>query len=161
MAKPLKRSKQLTSLSHEHHEILLFVWKIRQGMIYGVDAGTIGKYCQWFWNSQLKDHFQKEETVFPAALPEDDVLMNNMKEDHAAIQAKFDQIVNDPYYFQIQRLAQILEYHIRFEERTWFPYVERTLTPEKLDNIEKLLRSSKTKAAPWPDEFWIRRSQAS
>ena len=80
--KPLKRSKSLTILSHEHHEILLFVWEIRQGMIYQVPASTIGRYCAWFWEHMLREHFEKEEKLFSGLIPETDLLLTNVKDDH-------------------------------------------------------------------------------
>ena len=33
--KPLKRSKELAPLSREHHDGLLFAWKIKQGLANG------------------------------------------------------------------------------------------------------------------------------
>ena len=34
--KPIKRSKELVPLSKEHHEGLLFAWKIKQGLQNGI-----------------------------------------------------------------------------------------------------------------------------
>ena len=154
--KPIKRSRHLAILSHEHHEILLFVWKIRQGIIYNVPAATIGKYCGWFWDSMLKEHFEKEETVFPSLFAEDDTLFNTVKEDHEAIAKKIQQVSDEPSYFEIQRLAQIIYYHVRFEERAWFAHVEHLLNESQLSEIGLALATHKTtnRDVRWNNEFW-------
>ena len=43
-AKPIKRSKQLSPLSREHHDGLLFAWKIRQGFENGTPLEEMRKY---------------------------------------------------------------------------------------------------------------------
>ena len=157
--KPLKRSKHLTMLSHEHHEILLFVWKIRQGMIYEVPAKVIATYCEWFWNNLLKQHFEKEEKILPGLVAEDDVMMNTMRDDHDAIRRKIQEVIEDPSYFQIQRLAQILYYHIRFEERNWFVHLEKDASEEELSAVELSLGELRIKRdAQWTNEFWKKRA---
>jgi hypothetical protein len=156
---PLKRSKELSILSHEHHEILLFVWKIRQGMIYQVPARVIGKYCEWFWNNMLKAHFEKEEKLFAGKLKEDDVLLNTMKDDHDAVRSKIFEVIEDPYYYQIQRLAQIIYYHIRFEERSLFAHLQELLSEYDLKSISESLTQTKMREpVKWTDEFWKKRT---
>src|SRR5688572_12823551 len=99
---PIKRSRQLRELSHQHHNILLFVWKIRQGMIYGIPADRIGKYCEWFWRTFLKSHLDEEETVFLKFYPKTEVLMNNLLEDHEAIRTMMDQVLAAPSYPELK-----------------------------------------------------------
>ena len=61
--KPIKRSTQLAPLSREHHEGLLFVWKIRQGIKKEVHPERMIAFVQWFWSTELEPHFRKEENV--------------------------------------------------------------------------------------------------
>ena len=158
-SKPLKRSRHLATLSHEHHEILLFVWKIRQGVLYKVPAAEIGKYCAWFWDYMLKEHCEKEDALFPGLFADDDILLGTMRDDHNAIAKKMQEVIEDPSYFQIQRLAQIIYYHVRFEERVWFKHVEHTLNDSKLNEIDASLSTNKIKRKmTWQNEFWRKRA---
>jgi hypothetical protein len=52
--KPIKRSAALSPLSREHHEGLLFAWKIRQGLQKNIDPERISKFTKWFWDTDLQ-----------------------------------------------------------------------------------------------------------
>jgi hemerythrin-like domain-containing protein len=157
---PIKRSRQLAALSREHHEGLLFVWKIKQGIAFGVPAKRISRYCAWFWQNILKDHFAKEEAALSSLLPASDVLLNTMVEDHQAIFEKMEQVIDDASYYSLQRLGQIIYYHIRFEERSLFTHIEQTVPAEKLEQAVKILSVTPIPATPWDDEFWIKKPKA-
>ncbi|MBA4140883.1 MAG: hypothetical protein H0X70_10365 [Segetibacter sp.] len=60
---------------------------------------------------------------------------------------------------QLQEFARLLEAHIRFEERTLFPHVEKEIPPEDLDRIGIALENDHLKKTPftWQDEFWIKK----
>ncbi|HEX6845465.1 MAG TPA: hypothetical protein VF144_00740, partial [Chitinophagaceae bacterium] len=83
--KPLKRSKELAPLSREHHDGLLFVWKIRQGLANGTPVETLGDYTKWFWTNHIKPHFKDEEKVLVKFLPVDNALVKQMFKEHAEI----------------------------------------------------------------------------
>lgn len=65
---PIKRTKSLTPLSREHHKGLLCVWKIRQGIKKEIEIERIVAFCNWFWETDLEHHFQKEENAFDRLL---------------------------------------------------------------------------------------------
>ncbi|MBL7699073.1 MAG: hypothetical protein JNK79_12990 [Chitinophagaceae bacterium] len=155
--RPIKRSRQLAALSREHHDGLLFVWKIRQGVALNVPAKRIGSYCEWYWQNSMKDHFKKEESALSSLLPESDFLLNTMKEDHQAITVKMEQVIEDATYYSLLRLAQIIYYHIRFEERSLFAHVEQVVPSEKLDEALLLLTEAHEPAEVWTDEFWTKK----
>lgn len=152
---PIKRSTQLSGLSREHHEGLLFVWKIKQGIALGISEKRIGDYCAWFWKNHLQTHMQLEETVLPKVMASTNPLMNTMIEDHAAIKAKIEEVIVEPNYQSLKRLVQIIYYHIRFEERTLFPAIEHAATREQLDQVAVQL-SHPAPENTWPDEFWLK-----
>jgi hypothetical protein len=153
---PIRRSRQLAPLSREHHEGLLFVWKIRQGIAFNVPAGRIAQYCDWYWENVMRAHFQKEEEILSPLLPREDVLINTMLEDHQAISQKIQDVIADPSYYSLQRLAQIIYYHIRFEERHLFPHVERTASA-KLQMAADALSEGPRPVEAWTDEFWFKK----
>lgn len=153
---PIKRSRQLSGLSRDHHDTLLFVWKIKQGIIYGISADRIARYCEWFWTTHLKSHFRMEEEGLSKILPSSDPLLNTMFDDHEAIKLKIEQAIDDPSYYSLKRLAQIIYYHIRFEERSLFTHVEEAVPAESLEEAMLFLGHRDIKKTEWPDEFWIK-----
>jgi hypothetical protein len=158
---PIKRSRQLRDISHQHHDILLFVWKIRQGIIYDIAPPRIAQYCEWFWNNTLKANQEEEEKIFLNFFSREDVLMNNLLEDHDAIRTKMQEVISGPSHYNLKRLAEILYYHVRFEERTFLPHVEYALSEEQLNAVEKMLHGYPVKkSATWSDEFWTRKNYA-
>ena len=101
-------------LSKEHHDGLLFSWKIKQGLKNGTDAKMISEYVQWFWTNHLQDHFRAEEQVLAPHLPIENELLKKMLEEHDEIEAmirineniadaalleKLANAIHDPYPF--------------------------------------------------------------
>lgn len=152
---PLKRSAELAPLSREHHEGLLFVWKIKQGINFRIPPKRIGSYCEWTWDNIFKDHFRKEEVILSTLLPVDDVLFNTMMEDHQTIAQKMQEVIDDATYRSLERLAEIIYHHIRFEERYLFNHIEKKAPAEKLEQAAKLLSAAINPVTMWTDEFWL------
>lgn len=151
--KPIKRSLELTQLSKEHHEALLLVWKIRQGIRKGVAPERIARYCHWFWEAHLVGHFKREEELLPVVLSKDHLLLQKMLDDHDVIQRRVKGLP-DNNIESLELLAQSINDHVRFEERQLFNEVEKLATPEQLAIIAEGLNEEESLAV-WEDEFWI------
>lgn len=153
--KPIKRSKELVPLSKEHHEGLLFGWKIKQGLRNGTNQSLISEFIQWFWEADLESHFRKEEQVLAIHLPADNALVTRMFEEHEQIEAlvRLGATVQDEDIF-IQ-LADAIHNHIRFEERELFSYAETVLPPQVLEAVSKELLKEKPHHRKWENEFWV------
>jgi hemerythrin-like domain-containing protein len=150
---PLKRSPQLTPLSREHHEGLLLAWKIRQGLAKVVDIKRIAAYVQWFWETELQDHFRREEAAFHTALP-GAPLLARMQEEHEEIEGLLQVNEQIPDADLLEEIAQKINDHIRFEERILFPWIEEQLGAEKLDALAGIIEGQK-KERSWQDAFWM------
>ena len=155
--KPLKRSKELAPLSREHHDGLLFVWKIKQGLANGTPIETLCSYTLWYWTNHIKPHFKEEEKVLVKFLPEDNGLVKQMFREHAQIRDLIISIDKEPDSSSLQLLAEFINNHIRFEERELFAYAEKNLTQEQLDEIYKELPHDLHCDTEWKDEFWVRK----
>ncbi|MFN2457081.1 MAG: hemerythrin domain-containing protein [Chitinophagaceae bacterium] len=153
---PIKRSKQLAPLSREHHEGLLFVWKIRQGIKYNIVEERISSFCDWFWQHYLQQHFKKEELVLPQVLPASHPLMQQMFKEHKVIKNRLHDVYEDSNYKMLEQLAQSINDHIRFEERQLFNEIEKAATPQQLNELAEQLKDEK-KDAVWEDKFWMKR----
>jgi hemerythrin-like domain-containing protein len=153
--KPIKRSKQLTPLSKDHHEGLLFAWKIKQGLKNGADIKLIAQYVQWFWKNYLQEHFWEEEQILVPHLPPDNELVKQMVDEHHEIEAMVhinENIVDDAL---LLNLAKAIDDHIRFEERQLFPYAENTIPEKELNLIYDQLSKKTAQCEKWGKEFWI------
>jgi len=155
--KPLKRSKELAPLSREHHDGLLFAWKIKQGLVNGTSVETLCKYTHWFWTNHLEAHFKDEETVLVKFLSADNPLIFQMFKEHAQIRALISSLDKEPGSGSLQSLADLVNKHIRFEERELFVYAEKKLTQEQLEAIYKELPHDLHCDNEWEDEFWVRK----
>ncbi|HEV7330693.1 MAG TPA: hemerythrin domain-containing protein [Flavisolibacter sp.] len=152
--KPIKRSKELVPLSKEHHEGLLFGWKIKQGLRNGTELGVIAAFIQWFWEADLEDHFRKEEQVLVIHLPADNSLVARMNEEHEQIEALVRLSATIPDEDIFIQLADTIHNHIRFEERELFPYAEEVLSPPVMETISKELLKEKPHPRKWENAFW-------
>jgi len=155
--KPIKRSEELAPLSREHHDGLLFVWKINQGLANGTAVETICNYTRWFWANHIKPHFKDEEKVLIEFLPADNPLVMQMIKEHAQIRDLILSLDKEPDKNTLQILAEFLNNHIRFEERKLFVYAEETLTSEQLNSIYQQLADEPHCDTEWKEEFWVRK----
>ena len=153
---PIKRSKELAPLSREHHEGLLFVWKLKQGIQKGIEPARIAGFAQWFWSEHLQAHFKKEEEVLSPILGKSMKLREQLFDEHAAIKKILEEAIQHPSHIMLESLANTVNDHIRFEERVLFKHIEVTVTAEELHAIGLQLADDKKSAAVWEDEFWVR-----
>ena len=155
--KPIKRSKQLTPLSKDHHDGLLFAWKIKQGLKNGADIKLIGEYVQWFWKNHLEEHFREEEQILAPHLPADNELLKRMIDEHREIEAMVHINENIPDKTLLNNLAQAIDDHIRFEERELFPYAETIIPENELNLIYEQLSKQPVQCEKWAKEFWVKK----
>ncbi len=154
--KPIKRTKELTPLSKDHHEGLLLGWKIKQGLKNGTDESTIAEYVKWFWNNHLDEHFREEEEILAPYLPAENSLVSRMFDEHIAIKklALGDALKKDA----LLNFAELLTDHIRFEERELFGWAEKVLSPDDLQIIGHEISNSRHHESPrWDNEFWLKK----
>jgi len=152
--KPIKRSAALTPLSHDHHEALLLVWKIRHGIKNDIELNRISSYCLWFWRHHLEHHFEQEEKVLVPFFGIGSLYSSRLFTEHKAIRDLIKALSAEPDLALLEKLANTLNDHVRFEERTLFNEVEALATPEQLGEIGEALKEEKM-AELWEDEFWI------
>jgi iron-sulfur cluster repair protein YtfE (RIC family) len=150
--KPIKRHPALQPVSREHHDGLMCCFKIRQGLERNIELKRISAYVHWFCKEHLEPHFQLEEQhIFPL-LPARDELNLRAAEEHAMLRSYFDrdEFTSD----ELMAFEQLLEQHIRFEERIMFNVIQEANTSEQLIEAMKLHRES-DHCDVWPDVFWV------
>ena len=159
--KPIKRTSQLLPVSREHHFGLLFCWKIRQGIKKSIAVERMLKYLRFFFDGHLKEHFADEERLL--FTDRDDTLVQSAISQHTALRREIESLLDSADTVkpeQLGRLADELDEHIRFEERTLFPHLEQVLSRGHLDEIGEKLHDHNRNVFidVYPDEFWLNQS---
>jgi hypothetical protein len=131
---PLKRNPELVTLSREHHFELLFSWKIKQGLANQVDHKILQAYVRYFWDHNLENHLEKEEKIVVQVLSEADPMRFRLQQDHDLIRSLVAYLYSEQENvgYLLDALQQLVTVHVRFEEREFFPYLERVATPGQL-----------------------------
>jgi hemerythrin-like domain-containing protein len=152
----MKRHDSIAALSRDHHFGLLFCWKIRQGIKKQVSAERMQSYTKYFWDHHLQPHFEEEETLLFPLLQ--DSLVEQALSEHRHIRQLASRSSTAPSVSteQFNELADTLDNHIRFEERTLFPYMEKTLPADKLAELGRRLKETHPAETndDYPDAFW-------
>jgi hemerythrin-like domain-containing protein len=154
--KPIKRHKHMIALSHDHHAGLLFCWKIKEGLRKDIPLHKILKYINFFWAGHLKEHFGEEEALLFNRL--DDNLTRQGISEHLMLGARLDHLnhYENENAAEYLSFAELLIKHIRFEERTLFPHLERQLPESALQAVGEYFSRKHPTAFndDFPDEFW-------
>jgi iron-sulfur cluster repair protein YtfE (RIC family) len=128
--KPIKRSKEFVQFSKEHHIGLLLVWQIRQDLAKNIEGAHIGNYMLDFFKNDLAKHFKEEEELIFSKLPAEDPLRKQAESEHFQLNLLNDSItINKSDKQLLHRFADLLEAHIRFEERILFNHIQEIMKP--------------------------------
>ena len=134
---PLDRHPLLRPLSREHHEGLLLCWRIRRALgTEGADHQHELATCRSFFHTDLLPHFAVEEEVVFPVLGTEHPLVQRAIHEHRRLARLFD-ITDDPTT-ALSRIEDLLEAHIRFEERVLFPLVQAAASDDQLERIDRL-----------------------
>ncbi|RLD16801.1 hypothetical protein DRI50_00970 [candidate division KSB1 bacterium] len=156
----MKRHNSLETLSFEHHDALVIALRIKKGVDRQGDLNTIAEYALSVYNNHLKHHFEQEEHTLLEPL-----LQNEQSAPHArrmvdeherfAEIAEFIEKGKGDLHALLKEFAELLESHVRFEERTLFPLAEKLIPEDQLAEISDYLhKEHKPINKDWPIEFW-------
>ena len=152
MCAAIKRDKALHILSHDHHHGLILAQLIKKGspQYKNLPNTTEGKkdYSINFYNDELVKHFEDEENIlFPVVNGKDDEIDSLIEEiitEHKKIKQLVNQLEsNEDVENTLDELGNILESHIRKEERNLFMKIQEILTEDELTAVEKQLTGSR------------------
>ncbi len=147
----MKRHEALVQLSRDHHFGLLLCWKLKQGLKKEIDVDRMAKYIELFYHHNLKPHFAEEEQdLFPLLGAEHPLIAEAIAEHH-----EFAEMVARGFTTaeEIQHFRDLLEKHIRTEERQIFPAIEEAATEEQLQALLDQEHAA-LKEPEYDDEFW-------
>lgn len=153
---PIKRDPAIVRFSKDHHFGLLLVWKIREGLKRSVEPERISRYVIGFFENELIPHFRDEEVNLFARLPEDNEMRIRAEDEHKKMNELIDELRSDNTCKDtLVNFADLLEKHIRFEERELFNFLQETLSSNELAEIASAGAEIKCNIdADWNDKFW-------
>lgn len=155
----MQRDKNLYPLSHQHHNGLMAVLLLKKGLERKADAAEMGVFILSVWDAELRTHFIKEEVYLHPHVLQIPELMNlyeQMKTEHHQIRKMIEVMRNGQSTEElVNEFHVLLEKHIRFEERTMFPFIEEHIQEEQLLALGKQLEHLESKAcSDYPVKFW-------
>jgi len=152
---PLKRDKNLIVFSQEHHHTLVFCTRLKKADAL-TEEKIIKDFIKDFWENNLSEHFSLEEKLFLQSLSTQNELVNKFQNDHNEIRELISYCLQTtPTDLpKLKELADSIIAHIRFEERLFFPYLEKELSPEILDQIGRELEHQPIVCTTFKPEFW-------
>jgi hypothetical protein len=128
----MRRSRQLKPLSSEHHQALLVAFQLKQGLAgHGESAGApkdlagLFALARRFEENVFKTHTRAEEELLGRWLPP--VELRRLEGEHAEMNRLLDasRTARPPELRPaLAAFADLLEKHVRWEERELFPYAE-------------------------------------
>lgn len=153
--KPIKRHETIAQFSREHHFGLLLVWKIKQGIKKSISPERISNYVLYFYEQDLKQHFSNEEKILFVHLPEASPLRIQAMQEHEKIYSLIEMIKNEKNsYPLLTRFSEMLDNHIRFEERTLFSHIQEVVPEKNLLEYQVNHIDNKQVDNDWDDHFW-------
>lgn len=152
---PIKRSEYLKPLSREHHYSLLFGWKLRQGISHNAAVDRMIDYVRYFELHMLLPHFKEEETCL--FIYSDSPYVRQALDEHRHILSMIATLKTEPsraLYADLESLAELVDRHVRFEERQLFPYLEENLTTAQLEAVAAAIKEGPSVGDDYADPFW-------
>jgi hemerythrin-like domain-containing protein len=139
----LKRSRELKPLSSEHHQALLVAFQLKNGLAgHSESAGApkdlpgLAALARRFEGAVFLAHTRAEEEVLGRHLAEAD--LRRLRAEHAELVRLLDVSRQGRPGDQRQALAafaDLLERHVRWEERELFPAFEAALDEATLASV--------------------------
>jgi hemerythrin-like domain-containing protein len=154
----MKRDKNLQPLSRQHHNALMAVLLLKKGFAKNADAEVMKHFILSVWKDELKEHFEMEEQLLSAHDENDFLspLINQMRKEHEIIKEMIGEFLpHSTSLLRIEQFYQILEQHIRFEERVLYPAVEKNLSEDALNQLgTKVSVLPQNSCINFPVKFW-------
>lgn len=120
----MKRHPSLEPFSRDHNDGLILARKLTE-----TGAKALADFRQE-WDRELSDHFEEEERLLGPLCGETD--RSRLLAEHEEIRALGELAHQDP---EARRLGEILDAHIRWEERELFPRIELSASEIRLASL--------------------------
>jgi hemerythrin-like domain-containing protein len=156
--KPLRRNENIIPFSKDHHTTLLFCWKLKQGVKLGADVAVMKNYVKYFWKDHMEPHFREEEELLFAPLV--DEMVQKAISEHHQIKQQVEKVLIEEGVAAINDLSllsDMVDDHVRYEERQLFPHLEQALSHDELTSIGRELATKMHIPDIFKEEFWMKK----
>ncbi len=142
----MKRNAALIPLSHDHHHALVEARRLRRAADrdYAERREAVDGFLRFFSTDTIRHFREEEEQLFPMVAGHDGVageLVVQVLLEHQRIHALVRRVeiglaANQADPSLMRELADLLEAHVRLEERRLFPAIEETLPEASLGDLD-------------------------
>lgn len=140
----MKRSDELRDLSSDHHHGLALARMAKRSASGSGDPPTAEAWAEIVekFRVELEPHFQVEESALapPLEARGESAMVRRLLGEHAALRA-FVRPGAGRTPADLANFGELLELHIRFEERELFDAAQRLLSTEELAAVAEASRS--------------------
>lgn len=148
MITPQQRHQSLHPLSHDHHHGLVAAVRMKQGNSPYRDMADLTEAVSHLWRTELAPHFAEEESIlfnrgYTGATA---TLVAQALDEHRVLRSIVQRFADGGGGVEgLRMLGDLLERHIRFEERELFPAIQSEMEPEVLEEIGEAIRRERQK----------------
>jgi hemerythrin-like domain-containing protein len=145
---PAKRHSSLIPLSHDHHHGLVLAFRLREGLPGNRKSSDSpqeqAEDAVRFFHDNLVAHFRaEEEALFPAirtCVPHAATLLDTLTAEHSEMRARVENLAQaspdeSTLQTKLKAFGNLLERHIRREERELFPLYEANIPEAEATGI--------------------------
>jgi len=155
----MKKNENLKTLSWEHHDGLVMSFRLQQGIKNNTNYKEMADYVLYSWNNVFEHHFWQEEQILSIkknSSKKSSECISQMVDEHKQIRKLISKIDNNNSDTKlIVEFAELLNKHIRFEERELFPLLENEASANDLKEIGQFLKQHHNHSCEvWPNQFW-------
>lgn len=141
----MKRHQHLREFSDDHHQGLVAARRLRKASSEEESLEQTAQFFLEFWEEETEPHFIKEEEALLPVLARygvrlDSESLTRMFAQHHDIRTlvarlELELTRRDVKGETLEGLGELLDEHIRLEEREVFPMIEEALTEEALEEV--------------------------
>ncbi|MCC5830591.1 MAG: hemerythrin domain-containing protein [Phycisphaeraceae bacterium] len=141
---PLPRHEALAPFSRDHYAGLVQAKHLKEAR--DADSASQRQVVADFaeaWQREIQPHFNDEELLLPELISVAD--HRRLLDEHDRISEIVDRVLDKrhddkPDGQKLHELGTALEAHIRWEERELFPRIQRSITAQRLADLESRTR---------------------
>lgn len=157
----MPRNEALIPLSHDHHHGLVVALRLKKGGPASPNDSWLGGTDKQapqlleFADNELLNHFRlEEELVFPVLLElgidEISTLTHELLAEHQAMRVSIDAVRQSSTPTILKHFGELLEAHIRKEERVLFPLIEREIEKGSIILPQDTIKTRRDSYTPPP-----------
>ncbi len=139
----MKRHEAIIPLSHDHHQALRFATAMKKNAsptkraLQSLEEKIID--AKRTYELEFVPHFaHEEEILFPIARgysAELDKMLDDIIEEHKVILEAFEKLEEGSVEDNLDKIGELVERHVRTEERSLFEKIQEVVPEEKLREI--------------------------